>query len=169
MSPQVILRIAGIALLVIGALFAFLAIHYFVSNDIRGVMDDLSGKARAKGVAGARGRAMSQGMRSSQSRRRSDGRAQAPAVTKGTVSTAESAESLFEGHEAPQPAVALDEEDGMGTMVVDVDFGAMAAPAQTDTSGGIAEPGQDSPAGAVAFRVTRSIVLCDSNQIIAAD
>ena len=72
MSPQVILRIAGIALLVIGALFAFLAIHYFVSNDIRGVMDDLSGKARAKGVAGARGRAMSQGMRSSQSRRRSD-------------------------------------------------------------------------------------------------
>ena len=55
MQPQLILRIAGIAALVIAALFAVLAVHYYFSQHIKAVMDDLSGKARAQGVAQVRG------------------------------------------------------------------------------------------------------------------
>ncbi len=49
MSPQFILRIAGYVALGVSVLLAFLSVQYFFSHDIKGVMDDLSGKSRARG------------------------------------------------------------------------------------------------------------------------
>lgn len=166
MSMQDILRIAGIALLVIAALFVILAIHYFVTNDIRGVMDDLSGKARARGVAGTRrATAASQSRKAAQARERAGAKAAKPQVTKGTVASAQA--------EAPQPeasqaaSVAIDEDD-MGTLVVDADFGAAPVGINKEAMGGSPAPGQGASQGTVAFRVTRTIILCDSDKIIAA-
>ena len=161
MTPQVILRIAGIAALVVALLFAILAIHYFLTNDIRGVMDDLSGKARAKGVAGARGRAVSEGLRSAQARRRTEPATKSLAVTKGTIEEAPSQQ--LEAPQMLEAAPAFIDEDDMGTVVVDANFGAPAAIAYA-----AAEPDGDAPAGTVAFHVTRTIILCDSDKIIAA-
>ncbi len=169
MSPQFILRIAGIALLVIALLFVLLAIHYFVTNDIRGVMDDLSGKARAKGVASTRARAATEARRNTQARTRSDAKVTSPAVKKGAVVEAEASPPVEPEVIEPQFAVAIDDEDEMGTVVVDVDFGAPRPSTPQGETGNTSAPDEEVGAGTVAFRVTRSIILCDSNQIITAD
>lgn len=54
MSTAVMLRYAGIALLVIGIALIAGAIAVYVRLDIRGVRDDLAGRARARQVADAK-------------------------------------------------------------------------------------------------------------------
>ena len=161
MSLQVILRIIGIAALVVALLFAILAVHYYLTNNIRAVMDDLSGKARAAGVAGAR-RAIA-----------SDQRRSAPALGR-TVAPAE--KSTVEPEPTPaaeelaaQEPVFIDEDD-MGTMVVDFDFGAAQAegPSASPERVPASASGSEPAAGSIAFRVVRTIMLCDSDKIIAA-
>lgn len=161
MSLQVILRIVGIAALVVALLFAILAIHYFLTNNIRAVMDDLSGKARAAGVAGARRAIASDQRRSAPAR----GRTVAPAEKPGAEPEPAPA---AEDPAAPE-AVFIDEDD-MGAVVVDFDFAAEQAeehPAGPESVPASAS-GSEPAAGTVAFRVIRTIMLCDSDKIIAA-
>ena len=162
MTPQLILRIVGIAALVVSALFMALAVHYYLTNHIRAVMDDLSGKARAQSVASTRAQAVWEGRRGQTSRRQTSAPKREAVVTQGTVTPAQTPMP-----EMPQvPAPAFDDEDELGTVVVEADFTmqpAAAGQAATTTS-----PSDGAPS-AVAFRVVKSIVLCDSNQIIAAE
>lgn len=161
MSLQVILRIIGIAALVVALLFAILAVHYFLTNNIRAVMDDLSGKARAAGVAGARRAIASDQRRSAPAR----GRTVAPAEKSDAAP--EPAQAAVEP--AAQEPVFIDEDD-MGTVVVDFDFGAAQAEGQPAGFEGApsSASGSEPAAGTVAFRVIRTIMLCDSDKIIAA-
>ena len=155
MSTQDILRIVGIALLVVAVVFTVLAVHYFITNRIKEVMDDLSGKARAKGVAGAQKRTASQAKKKAAAQSESSGQKK-PAVTAGSVVEAPAAP-------AELAFAAFDDEDDAGTVVVDADFDAAPKVTTTDTTDKAA-----AWTGALAFRVIGSIVLCDSNQIIAA-
>lgn len=52
-TPQAILMYLGIAALLVAVLFVALAAHTFFHEDIRGVMDDLSGRRRANAVGSA--------------------------------------------------------------------------------------------------------------------
>lgn len=162
MTPQLILRFAGIAALVVSALFTALAVHYYLTNHIRAVMDDLSGKARAQGVAATRARAVWEGQRGQTSRRQASAPKKEASVTQGTVTPAQMPQV-----EMPQvSAPAFDDEDDLGTVVVDADFTTpsfAAGQAATTTST------SDGAQSAVAFHVIKNIVLCDSNQIIAAE
>ena len=54
MSTAVMLRYAGIALLVVGIALIAGAIAVYLKLDIRGVRDDLAGRARARQVADAK-------------------------------------------------------------------------------------------------------------------
>ena len=153
MSAQDILRIVGIVLLVIAVVFTVLAVHYFITNHIKEVMDDLSGKARAKGVAGAQKRTAAQAKKKAATQDKASGRK--PAVTTGSVAEAPAAP-------AQMAFAAFDGEDDAGTVVVNADFGAKPQATKDTTDKAAAS------SGALAFRVIGSIVLCDSNQIIAA-
>ena len=75
-SLQTILFFAGIAFIVLAVVLAIVAIAYYVKQDIRGVMDDLSGKARQRG-------GMSQGSASRRSSARR--RKRTPAKAEGTM------------------------------------------------------------------------------------
>lgn len=162
MTPQLILRFAGIAALVVSALFTALAVHYYLTNHIRAVMDDLSGKARAQGVAATRARAVWEGQRGQTSRRQASAPKKEASVTQGTVTPAQMPQV-----EMPQvSAPAFDDEDELGTVVVEADFTTQSVAAgqvATTTSS------SDGAPGAVAFHVVKNIVLCDSNHIIAAE
>lgn len=162
MTPQLILRIVGIAALVVSALFTALAVHYYLTNHIRAVMDDLSGKARAQSVASTRAQAVWEGRRGQTSRRQASAPKKEAAVTQGTVTPAQMPQV-----EMPQvSAPAFDDEDELGTVVVEADFtmqSVAAGQVATTTSS------SDGAPGAVVFHVVKSIVLCDSNQIIAAE
>ncbi|MDO5119549.1 MAG: hypothetical protein Q4D48_05635 [Coriobacteriales bacterium] len=162
MTPQLILRIVGIAALVVSALFTVLAVHYYLTNHIRAVMDDLSGKARAQGVAATRARAVWEGQRGQTSRRQASAPKKEASVTQGTVTPAQMPQV-----EMPQvPAPSFDDEDELGTVVVEADF-----TTQSVVAGQVATTTftSDGAPGAVVFHVVKNIVLCDSNQIIAAE
>ena len=154
MSTQDILRIVGIVLLVVAVVFTVLAVHYFITNRIKEVMDDLSGKARAKGVAGAQKRTASQAKNKAAAQSGTSSQKK-PAVTAGSVAEAPAAA-------AEVAFAAFDDEDDSGTVVVDANFGAKPAQKKDTTDKAAAQSGK------LAFRVIGSIVLCDSNQIIAA-
>lgn len=153
MSPQLILKIVGIAALVVSALFALLAVHYYLTQNIRAVMDDLSGKARARGVAGTRSRANAE--RGSGQHRP----APAPAVKQGQVEPAAPASpamgDLFS---------ALPEEDDGGTMLV-------AAASSVPTGAQPQQPAQPAPqdVAPASFQLTRRVVLIHSREVIVAN
>lgn len=50
-TPQLVFMVAGIVSLVTSVILLIVSIAYFMRNDIRGVMDDLSGKTRTSGTA----------------------------------------------------------------------------------------------------------------------
>ena len=154
MQPQFILRIAGIVALVIAALFALLAIQYYLSQNIRAVMDDLSGKKRARGVA-RRGSTDAGGRRPGASRP-SGGEAGAP-VRKAQVESA-----------VQMPAFA-DEED-LGTSLSSPMHGAEAPlPAVAEQAADVAQASLTKENSAPAFRLTRSVVLIHAQEVIVAN
>lgn len=186
MTPQLILRIAGIAFLVVSGLFGILAVHYYLSQNIRAVMDDLSGKTRAQGVAGARRRASAERGRGV-SRRPS----RAASMTPGQGEAEQAVdESAFETGGALSAMPPFDAEDDMGTVLVSVSsvtpdsatmrdedgaatmletdaaFGTSATPASaTNDTDGLGIDGT----GVAAFRVTRRVVMIHATEIIAAN
>ena len=174
MSPQLILRIAGIAALVIAALFAVLAVHYYLTQDIRGVMDDLSGKARARGVAGTRRRA-SERSTAGPSRQGRAAAAVAP-VRQGEVQAAPAVAAPADPVPAPMPAFALADEAGPSTMLVAAGRteGVVSAPpahdVEDDLETMVAPEGKEPPVGtspSSGFHLTKSIVMIHSQEIIA--
>jgi hypothetical protein len=147
MNLQTILRIAGIALLVAAALFALLAIQYFLSKDIRSVMDDLSGKARARGVAssGSQGRQQSTARRSGSRRPARVGRDEGRPAAAAPVQVRE---------------VVVDDGPGTALVAAPVEAPVVAnAPVQNNQG--------QAPAAQPIFQLTRSIVLTDSQEVIA--
>lgn len=138
LNPQTILRIAGIALLVVAVLFALLAVHYYLTQDIRGVMDDLSGKTRARGVA--RARRGEQGSARRASTRRST--SQTPAAPVRTAAPTQATE--------PEWKVATDDGGRPASVPVEV----IAAPAARD-----AAPAPARKVATEGFVITRRIVL----------
>lgn len=181
MSPQLILRIAGIAFLVIAALFALLAVHYYLTQNIRAVMDDLSGKARAIGVAGVRRRASEPGKSATRPGRK------ATAVT--SVHQGEVAEAPMGNGNSPaaSPSMpAFDDEDSMstalvaatvfsgermnsGTMVFGEAAGAVV-PAASQIKEASETPVQVQKGAGVSpalFCLTRSVIMIHSQEVIA--
>lgn len=146
MNLQTILRIAGIALLVVAVLFALLAIQYYLSRDIRSVMDDLSGKARARGVAssGSQGRQQSGARRSSSRRPARSERDEARPAAAAPVQVRE---------------VVVDDGPGTALVAAPVEVAVASAPVQTNQGQALAEQ--------PIFQLTRSIVLTDAQEVIA--
>lgn len=165
MTPQVILRIAGIVALVVSVLFAVLAVHYYLTQNIRAVMDDLSGKARARGMAGTRARSMGEARGT---RRGEQAAARRPGARKAEVTD-----------EAPSvPAFAADvpDDDDLGTKLVPATVGPAApggteAEATYETAADAGSTGDEDRApethGAGLFCVTRRIVMIHAQEIIA--
>lgn len=185
-TVQLILRIAGIAFLVVSGLFFILAVHYYLSQNIRAVMDDLSGKTRAQGVAGARRRAGAERGKGV-SRRPSRAASMVPEQGEAELPADESVPGTADALPAMPP---FDEEDDMGTVLVAVasvpaGFAApqgedgMATMLETDaafaTSAASASAAHDNEAlgidgpGAASFRITRRIVMIHATEIIAAN
>ena len=149
LNLQTILRIAGIALLVVAVLFALLAIQYYLSRDIRSVMDDLSGKARARGVAssGSQGRQQSGTQRNSSRRTARTRRDEARPMAAAPVQVRE---------------VVVDDGPGTALVAAPVEVAVASAPVQAkqNTQG-------EAPTAQPIFQLTRSIVLTDSQEVIA--
>ena len=155
MDMQLILRIVGVVLLVIAALFAVLAVHYYLTQHIRAVMDDLSGKARAQGVARTQRRAAKAGEgKRSQARRPARSKVQA-----GQAATAPA--SVAPEMDLPQMVVVDDE--GPGTQLV-----AAAVPQQMPAPQPVAPKQAGATPAPATFRVTRRVVLIHSQEVIAA-
>ena len=182
MSVQLILRIAGIAALVFSALFAMLAVHYYLSQDIKGVMDDLSGKARARGVAGARKRAHEA---SRPAAARSGRVATATPVERDEIEEAPRMATDSPVPSAPMPMLDEDDVDTVlvaatvragestaGGAVVPSEAGEVAAPAyvrqKSQTTDASVLAGEAAGAAPAIFRLTRSIVMIHSQEVIAA-
>lgn len=164
MQPQFILRVVGIAALVVAVLFALLAVHYYLTQNIRAVMDDLSGKTRARGVAGARTRVSSDSRRSET--HRSSRQNVAPAAGSVDSASPTAQPRRAEVTPAPQPMpMAFEDEDDTGTVLVGaVHSGASAA---GDTSQKPSPAPETVPGDKPLFRITRSIVLIHSQEVIA--
>lgn len=155
LTPQLILRMLGIAALVVAALFAVLAVHYYLTNNIRAVMDDLSGKARAQGVARTQRRSAKAGEgKRSQARRPARSKTQA-----GQAATAPA--SVAPEMDLPQMVVVDDE--GPGTQLV-----AAAVPQQMPAPQPVAPKQAGATPAPATFRVTRRVVLIHSQEVIAA-
>ena len=186
MQPQLVLRIAGIAALVIAALFAVLAVHYYLSQHIKAVMDDLSGKARAQGVAQVRG--SSGGGRASGPRHAARPAAAAPEPMSEPARVASVTPAPVSEAVGQAFASAFDDEDGSGTVLVAashaaadvgqvageddiatlVDGGFGAASDEDDLATMVAAEGDASEgAGAVPFRLTKRIVLIHVSEVIS--
>lgn len=178
-TPQLILRVAGIAALVIAALFAALAVHYYLTQNIKAVMDDLSGKARARGVAGTKRRSVEDAGRGGKKRASRDAVAR-----QGVV---EEAPAVADAEQAGQPifAAQVDDEDDAGTVLVaptyagaamslssEDDVATVVAPEDTQTGrvreGGAVDSDAAVPSSAL-FRMTRSLVMIHSQEVIAAN
>ena len=179
MDMQLILRIVGIVLLVIAALFAVLAVHYYVTRHIRAVMDDLSGKARAQGVAQVRRdtAAPARGGAARQAHDAAPAASAAPAAAPVRSAAVEEPAPLFQS--------LPEEEDGSGTVLVASAFNALPneddlativepEPAdEDDLATEVAAEESAAPASAPAtsrtnFRLTRRIVLIHSQDVIAS-
>jgi len=138
LTPQFILRVLGIAALVVAVLFAVLAVHYYLTQNIRAVMDDLSGKARARGVTSGRRRAAER--TSSEGPRGHRAKPAAAPVRQGEVEPAPQELAFPEPMPAAEPvpaamagnALAFDEDEA-GTMLVSAtSLGALAATSEDD-------------------------------------
>lgn len=155
LTPQLILRMLGIAALVVAALFAVLAVHYYLTNNIRAVMDDLSGKARAQGVARTQRRSAKAGEgKRSQARRQARSKAQA-----GQAATAPAPAAP----EMDLPQMVVVDDEGPGTQLV-----AAAAPQQMPAPQPVAPKQAGATPAPATFRVTRRVVLIHSQEVIAA-
>lgn len=175
MTPQLILRVVGIAALVIAVLFAVLAVHYYLTQNIKSVMDDLSGKARARGVAGTKRRAVEEAGKGGKRHMPHDTAAREGVVEE--ASAAPEAASVF--------AAQIDDEDDVGTVLVAPTFAGAASAALSEDDAGTAMTSEDAQAGRVSegdavaggaseldsalFRVTRRLVMIHSQEVIAAN
>lgn len=156
LTPQLILRMLGIAALVVAALFAVLAVHYYLTNNIRAVMDDLSGKARAQGVARTQRRAAKAGEgKRSQTRR--------PARSKTPASQTVATPAPAAAPEMDLPQMVVVDDEGPGTQLV-----AAAAPRQMPAPQPVAPKQASATPAPATFRVTRRVVLIHSQEVIAA-
>ena len=156
LTPQHILRVLGIAALVVAALFAVLAVHYYLTNNIRAVMDDLSGKARAQGVARTQRRAAKAGEgKRSQTRR--------PARSKTPASQPVATPAPAAAPEMDLPQMVVVDDEGPGTQLV-----AAAAPQQMPAPQPVAPKQAGATPAPATFRVTRRVVLIHSQEVIAA-
>ena len=159
---QLVLRIAGIAALVVSVAFVALAVQYYLSRDIRGVMDDLSGKTRARGVASGRGRTASA---------RRTGNVRRPAPESAPVRVAPDAVQTGEQPAGSTFAAAASESDSAPKAETFAPVPAARVREEAD-SGSTVVFGDEGPAsstGTSSFRVTRSIVLVDCDRIITAE
>lgn len=156
---QLVLRIAGIAALVVSVAFVALAVQYYLSRDIRGVMDDLSGKTRARGVASGRGRTASA---------RRTGNVRRPAPESAPVRVAPDAVQTGEEPAGQTFAAAVAEADSAPKAEAFAPASAARVREGAD-SGSTVVFGDEAPAApatASNFRITRSIVLVDCDRII---
>lgn len=172
MDMQLILRIVGVVLLVIAALFAVLAVHYYLTQHIRAVMDDLSGKARAQGVAQVR--------RDTAAPSRGGARRQARDATPATVDEPAAAPARSAGVVEPAPVFqAFPEDEGdSGTVLVasafsarpnEDDLATMVEPeavSEDDLATEVA-PEEQASSARPTFRLTKRIVLIHSQEVIA--
>ena len=183
MDAQFVLRVVGIAALAIAALFAVLAVQDYLSQDIRGVMDDLSGKTRARGVAGVRRSA------ASDRRRETTRRAAATPVVAAVAAddagtTSEESQVALVGKSGSGMSPSARGEGGFGfepsldeleTMVepAEDELETMVEPAEDELET-MVEPAEDEletmveGAPDTGFRVTRRVVHMSSQQVIAA-
>lgn len=174
MSPQRIFFILGIVLFVVAALLAVVAAYVFVSQDIRSVMDDLSGRTRGKNIEKLRDRGS----------RRSRGnvaKGEAVAVVQSMAEIAEPSAGAPQSvptdsnSAASMPEINYDIDDGnddIPTVVTSMDqyhlkgyaFNGESGDSRQDDSVGVADSAGDN----TPFRVTKRIVLVHSDGVITA-
>ena len=181
-TPQLVFFVAGIVLLVVAVVLAIVAAVYFFRQNIRGVMDDLSGRTRQQ-HAGTDSR------RSGRSKRHRDGvRAQGPdvvpdqAAPKAPAFVSQPAEDELDTvldtklRKVPQRYAAVspdggDANDDIPTVVTSLGQGPDDAdvPTTVESDDDIPTQVEAAPGDATGvFRVTRSIVAIHTNEVITA-
>lgn len=178
-TPQNVLLIVGIVSIVVAVVMAILAAVYYTRNDIKSVMDDLSGRTRRNAGVGEttrRRRQRTRGNISSQ-RNATDDAVVQMAVGAVTAPSEDDLETLLDSK--LQPGVQETYEVNNDSYDVNDDMPTVAMTVSEYHQNNVTQTSMedaDSPTvldgveteGASVFVVTRSIIAIHSNEIIAA-